>query len=185
MKTEQKRSAGPSPVEFEEAVLSAERPFTSTISVENGKWTYTSAAGSRVTSSADANAQWRHITLSHYTALGETLFFVDGKLAGVVKERLEPNRFVIGGPGSARGAVAPKEADYKDVFIFRSALNQDEVAILNQGKMLQSSLEVYAPLADMQFRPGSIVENRAQSMTGLKIGAGPIVHIEDNAIAGR
>jgi len=32
-------------------------------------------------------------------ARGETLFFVDGKLAGKTSERLQPNRFVLGGPG--------------------------------------------------------------------------------------
>ncbi len=180
-KMEQKRSnTGRGPVEFEEAVLSADRPFTSTIGVANGKWSYTSADGTRVTSSVAAEGQWHHIVLSHYTARGETLFFVDGKLAGTVAERLEPNRFVIGGPGSAKGTAAPKEADYKDVFLFRSALNMDEVDVLNRGELLQSSLEVYAPLADTQFRPGSIVENRAQSMTGLKIGSGRIVHVDDN-----
>jgi lysophospholipase L1-like esterase len=180
-KMEQKRSdAGRVPVEFEEAVLSVDRPFTSTIGVENGKWAYMSADGTRVTSSAAADEQWHQIVLSHYTARGETLFFVDGKLTGTVGERLEPNRFVIGGPGSAKGTAAPKEADYKDLFLFRSALNPDEVAILNQGKMLQSSLEIYAPLVDTQFRPGSMVENRAQSMKGLEIGSGRIVHVDDN-----
>ena len=176
---EQKRSGeGPAAVEFEEASLNPDRSFTSTIGVENGKWIYTSAGGTRVTSSAAADGQWHHVVLSHYTARGETLFFVDGKLAGTVAERLEPNRFVIGGPGSTNG-TAPKEADYKDVFLFRAALNPDEVAVLNQGKMLQSSLEVYSPLVDAQFRPGSIVENRAQSMTGLTIGLGKIVHVDD------
>ena len=180
-KMEKKRSgAGATAVEFEEAVLSADRPFTSTISVQNGKWVYKSAGGTSVASNAPADAQWHHIVLSHSTARGETLFFVDGKLAGTVAERLEPNRFVIGGPGPAQGTAAPKQADYTDLFLFRSALNLDEVAVLNQGKMLQSSLEVYAPLVDAQFQAGSMVENRAQSLAGLKIGSGRIVHIEDD-----
>lgn len=177
---EQKRSGtGAAPVEFEEAVLSPDRPFTSTIGVENGKWTYTSADGTRVTSGAVAEDQWHHIVLSHYTARGETLFYVDGKLAGTAAERLEPRTFVIGGPGAAIGTAGPKSADYKDVFLFRSALNVDEVAVLTQGRTLQSSLEVYAPLVDARFRPGSLAENRAQSLSGLKIGPGRIAHVED------
>jgi hypothetical protein len=180
-KMELKRSgSGPTPVEFEEAVLSADRAFASTIAVENGRWVYTSSDGSRLTSGAIADKAWRHIVLSHYTARGETLFFVDGELAGVVTERLEPKSFVIGGPGAAKGASAPKEADYKDVFLFRSALNPDEVDVLHQGKVLQSSLEVYAPLVDAQFPLGSIVENRAQSLAGLKVGGGRIVHVDDS-----
>ena len=180
-KMEKKQSGtGPAAAEFEEAALSADRPFASTVGIQNGKWTYTSADGTRIASSAAADAEWHHIVLSHYTARGETLFFVDEKLAGTVAERLEPKQFVIGGAGSTKGATSPKEADYKDVFLFRSALNPDEVAVLHQGKMLQASLEVYSPLVDTQFRPGSIVENRAQSMTGLTIGAGRIVHVDDD-----
>jgi lysophospholipase L1-like esterase len=178
-KMEQKRSGeGAAAVEFEEASLNPDRSFTSTIGVGDGKWTYTSAGGTRVTSSAAADGQWHHIVLSHYTARGETLFFVDGTLAGTVAERLEPNRFVFGGPGAANG-TAPKEADYKDVLLFRAALNPDEVGVLNQGKLFQSSLEVYSPLGDTQFRPGSLVDNRAQSLSGLKIGLGKIVHADD------
>jgi hypothetical protein len=119
--------------------------------------------------------------LSHYAARGETLFFVDGKLAGSVAERLEPTRFVIGGPASAQGIRPPGQADYKDVFVFRSALNADEVAVLNQGKMLQASLEIYSPLTDAQFPADSTVGNRAQSLSALKVGSGHIVHVDDDA----
>jgi len=63
------------------------------------------------------------------------------------------------------------------MFLFRSALNADEAAALNDGKLLQASLEVYAPLRDVQFRPDAAVENRAQSLTFFKAGSGSIVHV--------
>ena len=44
--------------------------------------------------------------LSHFMARGETLFFVDGALVGSVSERLEPRRFVVGGPGTPQGVSA-------------------------------------------------------------------------------
>ena len=180
-KMAQKRSGGGSfAVEFEEANLSADRPFTSTIGVENGKWTYTSADGKRVTSSAAADVQWHQIVLSHYRPEVRRCSSSTESWRALWRSAWNRHSFVIGGPGSAKGAPAPKEADYKDVFLFRSALNLDEVAVLNQGKMLQASLEVYAPLLDTQFRTGSMVENRAQSMTGLEIGSGRIVHVDDN-----
>jgi hypothetical protein len=118
--------------------------------------------------------------LSHYAARGETLFYVDGKLAGTVPERLQPNRFVLGGPGaSSTNPAGPRQSDYRDFFLFRSALNADEVKALQDGKMLQASLEIYAPLADAQFRENAAVENRAQSMSALKAGASRITHIRD------
>ncbi len=110
--------------------------------------------------------------LSHYAARGETLFFVDGELVGQVAERLQPTQFILGG--------SAKQADYKNLFVFRSALNADEVRALNSGKLLQASLEIYAPLNDPQFRPDSAVENRAQSLAALKVGSGRVAHIGGN-----
>jgi concanavalin A-like lectin/glucanase superfamily protein len=165
--------------EFEEITLSPDRSFTATIGVQGGKWTYKSANGTSVASAVSADARWHHLVLSHYTARGETLFFVDGKLSGKVAERLQPTQFVVGGPGATGAPAAPKQADYKDVYIFRAALNADEVAVLDQGKVLQASLEIYSPLADSQFQPDATVENRAQSMTGVKIGSDRIKHVEE------
>ena len=102
-------------------------------------WIYKAANGSVVRSDVKADARPHHVVVSHYTARGETLFFVDGKLAGATAERLEPKSFALGGPG---------EADFKDLLIYRSALNADEVAALERGALLQASLEVYSPLTD-------------------------------------
>ena len=164
--------------EFQGKTLLADKPFTAAIAVQNGKWTYKSAAGTVVDSGISADNAWHHIVLSQYTARGETLFYVDGKLGGKVAERLQPARFVVGGPGGA-GPAGPTQADYKDLMIFRAALNADEVAVLTSGKLLQGSLEIYAPLADAQFAPGSAVENRAQSMTTLKVGTDRITHTDE------
>jgi len=164
---------------FESISLTPGQTFNETIRVENGRWSYQPANGAIVRSEIRADSQWHNIVLSHYTARGESLFFIDGKLIGKVAERLQPERFVLAGPGSADNPGSPKQADYKDLFLFRSALNADEAAALNEGKLLQASLEVYAPLADAEFRPGSAVENRAQSMTFFKTGSGNIVHVNN------
>jgi lysophospholipase L1-like esterase len=169
---------GQTTVEFDSMPLTTDRPFRATIAVQNGKWAYVSAGGINVVSSVNADAQWHHIVLSHYTARGETLLYADGTLAGRVAERLEPSHFVFGGSGSA-GSPGPKQADYRDLFLFRAALNADEVAVLGQGKILQGSLEIYSPLNDVQFKAGSMVENRAQSLTGLRVGSDKIARIEE------
>ena len=158
--------------------LAPAAPFAASVAVRNGVWTYTAADGTAVVSTAKADGAWHQIALSHYTARGETLFYVDGVLAGTVKERLEPKQFVVGGGAAAAGA-APSQADYKDVMIFRSALNADEVAALHAGALLQASLEVYAPLADARFADGVPVENRAQSMTAIKVAGSRAAHAVD------
>ena len=180
-KTETKKGGQRGQVEFESTVLSPDQPFMASIAIQNGYWSYKPATGAAIRSSVRADSEWHHIALSHYTARGETLFYVDGNLAGKVPERLQPNRFVLGGPGSTGGAAAPRQADYKEVFVFRSALNSDEIRALNDGKLVQASLEVYAPLNDTQFREAAAVENRAQSLSVLKAGAGRLTHVTDTS----
>jgi len=159
-------------VEFEETTLSAAGPFTSTVGVKGGRFTYVSASGSPIASEVKADGQWHQLVVSHYTARGETLFFVDGKLTGTTKERLEPSGFAL------EDAKAAKPADFKDLLIYRAALNADEVKALQAGKMLQASLEVYAPLADAQFTAGAALENRAQSLTAIRVTAPGVTHVE-------
>jgi len=164
MKREE-RGGGRGSLEFEATTLASATAFTSTIGAQGGVWTYKAANGTPVSSGVKADAQPHHLVLSHYTARGETLFFVDGHLAGKTSERLEPTSFALGGAG---------QADFKDLLIYRSALNADEVAALDRGALLQASLEVYAPLTDSPLTPGVAVENRAQSLTSAIVGPGGI-----------
>jgi lysophospholipase L1-like esterase len=166
MKREE-RSGGRAALEFEATTLGAASPFTASIGVRNGVWTYTASTGAQVTSTVKANAP-HHLIVSHYTARGETLFFVDGALAGQVAERLEPRRFTLGGT----------PADYRDLLIYRSALNADEAAALEHGRLLQASLEVYSPLADTPVQRGGALQNLAQSLTSAKITAGSVQHLD-------
>jgi lysophospholipase L1-like esterase len=164
----EERAGGRGSLEFETTTLTPATPFVAVLGVEHGVWTYTASTNAKVTSDVKADAAPHRLVLSHYAARGETLFFVDGKLAGAVAERLEPKRFGLGG----------LQADYKDLLIYRSALNRDEVAALESGRLLQASLEVYSPLNEAQFRAGGAVENLAQSLASAKVGTGSVLHID-------
>jgi lysophospholipase L1-like esterase len=163
-------------VEIESTSLSPASPFTASVGIVNGRWTYTAADRTSV-AAADVRAddQWHQVVVSHYTARGETLFYVDGKLAGKIAERLEPSQFTLTGPAGIGGT--PFNIDYKDMLVYRSALNGDEVAALHKGTLLQASLEVYAPLADKTFKEGAPVENRAQSLAAV-VPTSAIRHVE-------
>src|SRR5439155_1068261 len=95
MKREE-RGGGRGSLEFEATTLASATAFTSTIGAQGGVWTYKAANGTPVSSGVKADAQPHHLVLSHYTARGETLFFVDGHLAGKTSERLEPTSFALG-----------------------------------------------------------------------------------------
>jgi len=156
--------------------LSTASPFTSAIRVTRGVWTYTAADDSAIASSVKADGNWHRIVLTHYTARGETLLYVDGVLAGRVAERLEPKQFTLGGTTDAKRPAA-KQIDLRQLLVYRSGVNADEVATLDKGQLLQASLEVYAPLADAAFERNGQVENRAQSLTPVSVGAATLARL--------
>jgi lysophospholipase L1-like esterase len=159
----QKLERGARTVEFESATLSAAGSFTSGVIVEEGRWAYRGAGGRLIRSDVRADRSWHQLLVSHYTARGQTLFFVDGKLAGTLDERLEPSRFALGGTSGF---------DARDLVFYRSALNADEAAAFHGGTLLQASLEVYSPLDNVELRAGADVANLAQSTTAAKVQLG-------------
>jgi lysophospholipase L1-like esterase len=158
-----KLERGARTVEFESATLTAGGTFVSGVVVDNGLWAYRGADGRLIRSEVPADRAWHQILVSHYTARGQTLLFVDGKLAGTTAERLEPARFALGGTTGF---------DARDVVFYRSALNADEAAALHGGKLLQASLEIYSPLDNVELRVGASVANFAQSMTAAQVQLG-------------
>ena len=65
------------------------------------------------------------------------------------------------------------QADYKDWMVHRAGLTADEVEVLHGGKLLQASLELYAPLSDDQF------SNDAQSMSAVDVSRSAVMAPEE------
>lgn len=105
--------------------------------------------------------QWHFVSLTHYYAQGRTLLYTDKVLAGELNEKLTVGRFTIGDQTSIA------ERMYSELFFYRSAMNREEIEKLCEGKMLKSSLEIYAPLDGSK----STIENLAQSMNCLTLKA--------------
>ncbi len=101
--------------------------------------------------------EWHSITLSHYYAQGRSYLYIDGNLVGDIAEEIEPVAIEI------NGRQAPAQMDVREWFLYRSGMNQDEIDALEQGAMLKSSLEIYAPLDGLEVLPESRLYNRAQS----------------------
>jgi lysophospholipase L1-like esterase len=142
----------------------------STIEFNNGKIEYHPI--NQKTIAADTTAEnkgWQYVVLTHQYASGKTTFYVNGKPAGNTTEFIDFKSFILGGQGDARNKPAPALASYKDLLIYRSVLNKDEVLAHYYNQLLQSSLEVYAPLNDPEFHTGSSAANLAQSLSELVI----------------
>ena len=100
---------------------------------------------------------WHQAGIVHHGLKNETTLYMDGVFAGSLSETLRPVQLTVGGAEAA-------EADVRDWMIFRVPLNADEIKTLRSGALLQSSLEVYAPLRRENPRPNREVVNRAQSL---------------------
>ena len=121
------------------------------------------------------------ILKSKKTLKEETIFFlinksnifVDGRLIGTIAERLQPDRFVLGGPGPDWSTAVPAPADYKDWMVHRAGLTTDEVEVLHDGVLLQASLELYAPLENDTFH------NMAQSLSVIDVSQGVVAATDE------
>jgi lysophospholipase L1-like esterase len=134
------------------------RVGSSFLQISDRRIGYVSEQGRLIHSGEDiSDGREHHVVLSHRYAQGETLLFVDGRLLGTLPERVEPKRFAL---GALKGSLV-----YREWLVYRSALNDMEVEALYEGKLLQASLEVYAPLEDEALEIDKPVENRAQSLS--------------------
>jgi hypothetical protein len=115
------------------------------IEISNGKIIYFATNGQKIAmDTASESKGWQYIVLSHQYASGKTAIYINGKIAGSTFEKILVRKFVIGGNGGAVDLpIAPKEAGYKDLLIFRSSLNIDEAKALYYDQLLQSSLESF------------------------------------------
>lgn len=123
-----------------------------TLKIEEGVLVYQSPSGGTIKGTVNiTDNQWHVVSLTHYYAQGRTLLYTDKTPAGELVEKLTVGKFTIGDSASA------DEKAYSELFFYRSAMVREEIEALCDGRMLKSSLEIYAPL------DGS-VENMAQSM---------------------
>lgn len=129
----------------------------------SGMLSYQSPNGGSVTSQLLVNdGQWHKITLTHFYARGETILYADNTAIGSVSEKLLALSFYLSDKD------APSTIDYRDLFFYRSGMNAYEITALNNGRMLKSSLEIYAPLDGQKTLSNDVLLNLAQSTNTLK-----------------
>ena len=106
----------------------------------NGTVTYTAPSGLTVTSSqVISNDGWHDVTLTSYYAQRRTILYVDKVKAGEVPEHLSGVGLVTIGDKS-------RSREISELFFWRSGMSPEEISAVCDGRMLKSSLEIYAPL---------------------------------------
>ena len=151
------------------------------ISLNNNKIQYHATNGKDLSGdTTQCNKGWIYIVISHQWASGNTSLYVNGQFSGTTKEHLDFSKFILGGNGGDKKLPESiKQGDFKDLLIFRSALNTDEVKALYYDQLLQSSLEIYAPLDDSVYLSGSATHNYAQSLSKLLINSNTLTSKEE------
>ena len=137
----------------------------------NGTVTYTAPTGSTITSTTSINDDaWHNVSLTSYYAQRRTILYVDKTKAGEVGERLARIETVSVGDDTNSREVS-------ELSFWRSGMTPEEITAVCDGKMLKSSLEIYAPLGgkdDMQ--------NLAQSTNSLSYGKAEAKEYERAAV---
>ncbi len=140
------------------------------LSVQKGKIMLGTTGGCLLSAdTTDENKGWQYVTLTYQHARGRLELYVNGKSGGSCTASFTPVKFFIGGNGGEQKEISPEEAYYKDLMIWRSALNPHEVTRLYHGGIIRSSLEIYAPLDNGEFPEGGLLSNLAQSMSNVNI----------------
>jgi hypothetical protein len=134
---------------------------------------------------AATDHSWYDVVLTHAYARQETQLYVDGVLAGSLRESLEPAAFVLGGSDGADGRrVAPTAVDLQDVALYRAGWTGAEVAAQHGGQFQQASLEVLSALDESSFGNGGTTLNTAQSFSAFSIASSQIVAQAPEAVPG-
>ncbi len=133
---------------------------TGTLKIQDGVVVYDSPLTGEIKGTVNVtDNQWHVVSLTHYYAQGRTLLYTDKALAGELDEKLTVGKFIVGDNTSTVGR------EYSELFFYRSAMVQEEIDKLCDGRMLKSSLEIYAPLDGSK----STIENLAQSMNSVTL----------------
>jgi len=131
-----------------------------------GALSYTSAKGGHLAGTRRVNDnRWHQLVLTHYYAAGQTVLYLDGAEVGRLPEKLLTRQLTLG------GSLAPAGGQYRNWLFYRAGLNGDEVRALAADSLLQSSLELYAPLDGRRTTAADSLTNLAQSTNGVRAQA--------------
>jgi lysophospholipase L1-like esterase len=123
----------------------------------SGKMDYSSASSTGVAGLTVLNDnQWHKVTLTHYYAMGRTLFYIDKVLQGSIAERVIATSFDL------NGSNAPA-ANYRTLLLYRSGMSAEEINAMVDANLLKSSLEIYSPLDGANVFSADPLLNLAQS----------------------
>ena len=112
------------------------------------------------------DGKWHTVTLTHHSCNASTSLYVDNAFVST-NAAAGIERLSITAMHLQAGKIVPSFVDFKELIIYRSGLAALELEFLdtNTTSVLQSSLEVYAPLV----AGAKLADNYAQSMQTISV----------------
>ncbi|MFC2097163.1 GDSL-type esterase/lipase family protein [Bacteroidota bacterium] len=100
--------------------------------------------------------KWHNLFITHSYLSNKTILYIDGIKQAVIAEQIEPIQFLVGNNS--------KNVLYRNMMIYRGALNKDEISALENGKMIHAGLEIYSLLDDTDIIKNKKLNNIAVSL---------------------
>ncbi len=141
---------------------------------ENGQLEYVSGENKITSATTIEVGNTYHIAIAR--AYNETFaeLYVNGECIGKCSQPAAAVSSVLLG-GSSQQAYG--NAQYKDLLIYRGALNPDEMKYIFEGGLLKSSIQLYSPLYDIIVEKGSRMINLAPSSSYVIINDDTCSHV--------
>lgn len=130
---------------------------------------YTTATGANILSTVTPHVdqQWHDVAVT-YSHIGQRVrFYVDGAFNGETAESITFNSFVVG--GNFGGTNNAQNVEYKDIVVYRTRLNDEQIKDLTSGDFPRASLELYSSMADEDLGANVRMLNLAPTSSYLKI----------------
>ncbi|MCP4181465.1 MAG: DUF3471 domain-containing protein [bacterium] len=120
---------------------------------EKGNIIYTSGNKSFKSKERITKRKWNKIAVSHRYLFSETHIFLNGSLILKISEQNEPVLFKI--------EQNKRTITYKDIYLYRTALNKTDINAITGGQFLHAGLDLYSPLNDKKLIVNSKIKNYA------------------------
>jgi len=138
-----------------------------------GRVQYNDGAGTATDIDGTVNysdGQWHSLAVSYSPVTKELKIYLDGVFKkSITAQTVSLTKLTVGGRDGAASTL--KNADIKDVALYRTRLTDKKITALHEGKFSQTSLEIYSPCHDKVVSGGNDLINLAATNVNLTINA--------------
>lgn len=129
------------------------------------------------------DARWHHIAITHNSIEQLTRLYIDGVLIGSVAETsLTLSKLTLLGRSDGNTGGNAMGNELKDVLVYRSRLDAEQIKDLYNGNYLKSSLEIYSPMNDKLVAVNNRLLNCAPTDSRFIIKSSRMASLDDGVV---